>query len=80
MRIHLLGGRTLEQVATVCGINRSTVVRSLQRIRKELYTATREALRDEVAVPHSEFGSVLGLIRSRFDVSLGRLLEMVHPD
>lgn len=80
LRMHLLGGMTLEQVANVYGINRSTVVRSLQKIRKTLYTATRDALREEVAVPRSEFESVLELIRSRFDVSLGRLLETVHPD
>lgn len=80
LRMHLLGGMTLEQVATVYGINRSTVVRSLQKIRKTLYTATRDGLREEVAVPRSEFESVLGLLRSRFDVSLGRLLETVHPE
>ena len=80
LRMHLLGGMTLEQVATVYGINRSTVVRSLQKIRKTLYTATRDALREEVAVPRSEFESVLALIQSRFDVSLGRLLETVHPE
>ncbi len=79
LRMHLLGGMTLEQVANVYGINRSTVVRSLQKIRKTLYAATRDGLREEVAVPRAEFESVVALIRSRFEISLGQLLETVHP-
>jgi RNA polymerase sigma-70 factor (ECF subfamily) len=79
LRLHLLGGMTLEQVARMYGIDRSTVVRTLQRVRKTLFTRTRKALREDLAVERSELDSIIALIQSRFEVSLGRLLETVGP-
>jgi RNA polymerase sigma-70 factor (ECF subfamily) len=80
LRLHLLGGMTLEQVARMYGIDRSTVVRLLQKVRSKLFTHTRKALREDLAIERAELDSVLALIRSRFEVSLGRLLETIQPE
>jgi RNA polymerase sigma-70 factor, ECF subfamily len=80
LRMHLLGGMTLEQVARMYAIDRSTVVRLLQRVRGKLFAHTRDALRTNLAIDGIEFDGVLALIRSRFEVSLGRLLETIRPD
>jgi RNA polymerase sigma-70 factor (ECF subfamily) len=80
LRLHLLGGMTLEQVARMYGIDRSTVVRLLQKVRSKLFTHTRKALREDLEIERAELDSVLALIRSRFEVSLGRLLETIQPE
>lgn len=79
LRLHHIGGMTLEQVARMYGIDRSTVVRLLQKVRGKLFTRTRDALREDLAIERAELDDVLALIRSRFEVSLGRLLETVRP-
>lgn len=79
LRLHLVGGMTLEDVAKIYGVHRSTVVRGLHRTRKHLFTATRNALREDLDIDRDDFDSVMGLIRSRLDVSLGPLLRTVTP-
>jgi len=79
LRLHHMGGMTLEQVARMYGVDRSTVVRLLQKVRGKLFTSTCAALREELAIERTELDGVLELIRSRFEVSLGRLLETVKP-
>jgi RNA polymerase sigma-70 factor (ECF subfamily) len=79
LRLHHIGAMTLEQVARMYGIDRSTVVRLLQKVRGKLFTRTRAALREDLAIERTELDDVLALIRSRFEVSLGRLLETVRP-
>lgn len=79
LRLHHMGGMTLEQVARMYGVDRSTIVRLLQKIRGKLFTSTCTALREDLAIERTELDGVLELIRSRFEVSLGRLLETVKP-
>ena len=79
LRLHHMGGMTLEQVARMYAVDRSTVVRLLQKVRGKLFTQTCKALREELAIERAELDDVLALIRSRFEVSLGRLLETVDP-
>jgi predicted DNA-binding protein (UPF0251 family) len=79
LRLHLLGGMTLEQVARMYGIDRSTVVRLLQKVRGKLYAQTCKLLREDLAIERAQLDDVLALVRSRFEVSLPRLLETVEP-
>lgn len=79
LRLHHMGGMTLEQLARMYGVDRSTVVRLLQKVRGKLFDLTCKALRDELAIDRAELDDVLVLIRSRFEASLGRLLETVKP-
>lgn len=79
LRLHHMGGMTLEQVARMYGVDRSTVVRLLQKVRGKLFDLTGKALREELAIDRAELDDVLALIRSRFEASLGRLLETAKP-
>jgi RNA polymerase sigma-70 factor (ECF subfamily) len=79
LRMHLLGGVTLEQLASVNGVHRATIVRWLKEARDGVLAATEEALRQTLGVRTDELESLLGLARSRLDVSIERLL-MTHDD
>lgn len=75
LRMHLLGGVTLEQLASVQGVHRATIVRWLKEARDSVLVATEEALRKTLGVRADELESLLGLARSRLDVSIERLLR-----
>lgn len=77
LRMHLLGAMTLQEIASMYAVDRSTIVRTLQRARGRLLSETRKQLRGRLGVGRSELDSVVALIRSRLDVSLGRLLQSV---
>jgi RNA polymerase sigma-70 factor (ECF subfamily) len=74
LRLHFLGGVTLEQLAAMYGVHRATVVRWLSAVRKDLLAATRERMRARIRVRPDELDSVMRLIESRLDVSVQRLL------
>ena len=78
LRMHLLGGVTLEQLASVHGVHRATVVRWLKEARDSVLAATEDALRRTLAVRADELASLLDLARSRLDVSIERLLRTNH--
>jgi RNA polymerase sigma-70 factor (ECF subfamily) len=62
-------------IATLYRLDRSTVIRRLQRVRREVLDATRLRLRDRTGLSPSEVESVLGLVRSQVDVTLTGVLE-----
>ena len=75
LRMHLLGELTLEQLATMYGVHRATVVRNLATVRKRLFTETRRRLQKKLRIGASELDSVMGLIQSRLDASVSRVLR-----
>ncbi len=79
LRLHHFGGLTVEQVGKVYGVHRATATRWLAQIRASLMSATGERLGADLNIPPAELGSLMGLIRSRLDVSVQRLLES-HSD
>ena len=74
LRMHHLGGMTVQQVGEVYGVHRATATRWLARIRAALLAETRSRLGAELAIDAAELDSVMALIRSRLDVSVERLL------
>jgi RNA polymerase sigma-70 factor (ECF subfamily) len=75
MRLHFLRKVTLEALADMYGVHRATIVRQLARVRDQLDRATQRSLRDRLGADEREVKSVMELIRSRFDVSVERLLR-----
>ncbi|MFK7984769.1 MAG: sigma-70 family RNA polymerase sigma factor [Sandaracinaceae bacterium] len=75
LRLHFLRKVTLEDLASMYGVHRATVVRHLARARDDIDRATQRALRTQLEVSPRELESVMDLIRSRFDVSVERLLK-----
>jgi RNA polymerase sigma-70 factor (ECF subfamily) len=75
LRLHFLGGVTLEQLAAMYGVHRATVVRWLAAARDRVFDGTRRRM--EATIGHDELDEVMDLIRSRLDVSVRRLLATV---
>jgi len=78
LRLHFLGGVTLEQLAAMYGVHRATVVRWLADVRKRLLGGTRKRMQARLAVSGDELDSVMRLIESRLDVSVRRLLSSME--
>lgn len=74
LRMHLLGGVTLEQLASVNGVHRATIVRWLKEARDTVLDKTQAALRAALGVRSDELASLMALAQSRLDVSIERLL------
>lgn len=74
VRLHHLTGVTLEQLAAMYGVHRATAVRWLAEARAQLLRGTRKRLAAALAVSSDEVDSILALIGSRLEASVGRLL------
>jgi RNA polymerase sigma-70 factor (ECF subfamily) len=74
LRLHFLGGVTLEQLATMYGVHRATVVRWLAAAREVVFGATRAHVADTIGAPAEELDEMFDLVRSRVELSVERLL------
>lgn len=79
LRLHLVGGLTLAELATMYGQHRATVVRNLARIREAVLKATQRDLKQKLAVSERELESLFGLAQSQLDVSVMSLLLPGDP-
>ncbi len=78
LRLHHLGGMTLDELAKMYGVHRATVVRQLAKVRQTILAETRKGLRQSLGVGPAELESVMALIQSRLDVSVDGLLRSVE--
>lgn len=78
LRLHLLGGVTLEQLAQMYGVHRATMVRWLAAAREVLFDGTREHVAATLAAPDEELDQMFDLVRSRVELSVERLLASVE--
>lgn len=78
LRLHLLGGVTLEQLAQMYGVHRATVVRWLAGAREALFAQTRAHVADQLHAPADELDEMFELVRSRVELSVERLLASVE--
>jgi RNA polymerase sigma-70 factor (ECF subfamily) len=74
LRMHLLGGVTLEQLASVHGVHRASIVRWLKDAREAVLSKTKAALARTLDVRADELESLHALAESRLDASIERLL------
>jgi RNA polymerase sigma-70 factor (ECF subfamily) len=74
VRLHLLDGVTLDQLAVSYSVHRATIARWLARARQTLLAETRRRLRARLSIGADELEDFVGLIESRLDLSLRRLL------
>lgn len=75
LRMSALRGMGIDEIGTVFHVHRATAARRLARVRESLLLATRAKLCARLSVRDDEIDSVLGLIESRMEVSLERLLR-----
>ena len=78
LRLHFLGGMTLEQLAQMYGVHRATVVRWLAAAREAVFAATRDHIATTLGAPREELDEVFALVESRVELSLERMLQSIE--
>lgn len=74
LRLSVRDGLSIDRLAAIYGIGRSTAARWVEAARAALLDATREELRKLVALTDSEMDDLTAAVRSDLNVSIVRLL------
>jgi RNA polymerase sigma-70 factor (ECF subfamily) len=77
LRQHLVAGLSIDQLGAVLGIHRATAARRITRAREQLVAGTRKELARRLQLDGRELDDVIGLVMSRLDVSIAKLLASV---
>jgi RNA polymerase sigma-70 factor (ECF subfamily) len=75
LRMQYLDGLSIDSLATMHGVHRSTVARWQVSAREALLKATRSSLMAHLRLSREEFDSLMGLIQSRLGPSLHSFLR-----
>jgi RNA polymerase sigma-70 factor (ECF subfamily) len=75
LRHQVVFGLSIDQIAAIYHVHRSTVARWLEEARHALVARTREALLAKLEIDDAQVDSILQLIQSQIDVSLRRTLD-----
>ena len=75
LRLTAVSGLSHEQIANIYKVNQSTVSRWIARARAEVLEATERNVCRKLGVKRDEFMSLAGLLVSRIDLSISRVLE-----
>jgi RNA polymerase sigma-70 factor (ECF subfamily) len=75
LRLHFEQGLSLDAVARVLGLSRATVGRRMLSGRQRVLSAMLAMLGERLAASPDEIMSILGVVRSKLDVSLAPLLR-----
>ncbi len=78
LRLHFLGGVTLEQLAQMYSVHRATVVRWLAAAREAVFGATRDHVAEAIGAPSEELDEMFELVKSRVELSVERLLASIE--
>jgi RNA polymerase sigma-70 factor (ECF subfamily) len=75
LRLHHIHGLTMDRLATMYGEPRSSIARRVMQARERLLKLTRGELASRLKLEGAELESLLGLVSSRLDLSLNRLMD-----
>jgi RNA polymerase sigma-70 factor, ECF subfamily len=75
LQLHHGEGMTVDALATLFRVGRSTIVRRLARTRERIAKVTRKELAGRLHLRPSEVDSMVGLVMSQLDLSLSVLLK-----
>jgi RNA polymerase sigma-70 factor (ECF subfamily) len=75
LRHRYLDGLEIAELATIYGLHRVSMSRTLSRIRDELLAAIRRAFLSGLGVGQAELDGVMALIQSQLELSLSGLLK-----
>lgn len=79
LRLYFLDRLSIDRIAAGYGIHRATAARWVTRGREALLRGTQALLERQLGVGRAEVESILGLVRSQLDVSLGGLFLAGGP-
>jgi RNA polymerase sigma-70 factor (ECF subfamily) len=75
LRLHYAEGMTTAQLAALYNVSRRTIVRKVNEASEALLAGVHDQLHATLGIPREEVDDLLGLLRSRLEVSLFRLLR-----
>ena len=75
LRMHFLEGLSLNQIAAMYQVNKSTISRRMAKAREMLLERTRTKLERALSLPPTELDSLLEQLGPRLDVSLTSVLN-----
>jgi RNA polymerase sigma-70 factor (ECF subfamily) len=75
LRLYFLDGMTVTAIGSTYSVNASTITRWIAKARATLVVETRRRLAQRFKLDPDALQSLLGLIESRFDVTLSRVLR-----
>jgi RNA polymerase sigma-70 factor, ECF subfamily len=75
LRLTIVSGLSHEQIGNIYGVNQSTVTRWIVRVREQVLEATEREICGRLRMQPSEFRSLAGMLVSRLDLSISRVLS-----
>ncbi|MGN6111377.1 MAG: sigma-70 family RNA polymerase sigma factor [Kofleriaceae bacterium] len=75
IRLHYGDGVGVERLGQIYRVHFSTISRWIAAARRQLFEATRAAVREQLAVSDAEFEQLMDLVRSRLDVTISLLVR-----
>jgi RNA polymerase sigma-70 factor (ECF subfamily) len=77
LKLHFVDGVTLDKLAALFHVHRATIARRIAQARDTVFDGVRARLQAELGIDRDEFDDLLGLLRSRLELSLSALLPGV---
>ena len=75
LKLTIVSGLSHEQLANIYSVNQSTITRWIARAREQVLDATEREVCSKLGMPPGEFRSLAGLLVSRLDLSISRVLD-----
>jgi RNA polymerase sigma-70 factor, ECF subfamily len=75
LRLHLVNGLTVDKIGKMYGVSQPTASRWLAAAREYLLEQVKNTLAERIGASPEEIASLAGLVASRLDLSLSRLLK-----
>lgn len=80
LRLSVVDGLNIDEIGTIYQVHRTTTARWLARIRKDLLVGTRRALAERLNIQGPELDSLLRVLQTRLDISVGRYLKDIGQE
>jgi RNA polymerase sigma-70 factor (ECF subfamily) len=75
LKLTIVSGLSHEQLANIYSVNQSTITRWIARARETVLAETERRVCAALRMPPGEFRSLAGLLLSRLDLSISRVLD-----
>jgi len=80
LRYHLVDKLSIDKIAVIYDLHRSTVARQLERAKLDLIATTRAHLKERLQIDTTSFDSVVRLIEGSVELSVERILRAERPE
>jgi RNA polymerase sigma-70 factor, ECF subfamily len=75
LRLHVVDRVAVDRLGALYGVHATTAARRVRQVKERLATQVHETLQGMLEVTPDELASILALIQSEIDITLGELLS-----